>query len=434
MQVTYGQIVKKDNRMKYLNLQQFWEQLRKNRFFTFLSLFGMSIPVMVIMIMVLKVEMSINPGGPEKNNDEMLFIRQVKINGKDGAEAWGGVPLNIIEDHFRPLAAPNSLAFSATGSATFFKNSQARDLSLRYANADFWKVFDFRFFHGHPFNEKDVEEKHNVAVISGSLARKLFGKKDALGTTMAINGEVYRITGVVEAVGSLSRNTYAQIWLPYTRRNNSPVNADYSHTGAYDVTFRSTENWTEEQIQQQVGQVNERLNNLNGDQELIFAGPAPADEIYFRGYRDPEEYGGLWMSYLGMAGKALLILFLPALNLVSINMTRIQERSQEIAIRKAFGATRRNLALQVMAENIVLTFLGGVMGLIMAYAVATGFKEQVFTAWFINNPSEVSLQLNYGVFFILIGVSLIFSVLSGLIPAMRISRLQPAYVLKGGVL
>jgi putative ABC transport system permease protein len=212
------------------------------------------------------------------------------------------------------------------------------------------------------------------------------------------------------------------------------VNADYSHTGAYDVTFRSTENWTEEQIQQQVGQVNERLNNLNGDQELIFAGPAPADEIYFRGYRDPEEYGGLWMSYLGMAGKALLILFLPALNLVSINMTRIQERSQEIAIRKAFGATRRNLALQVMAENIVLTFLGGVMGLIMAYAVATGFKEQVFTAWFINNPSEVSLQLNYGAFFILIGVSLIFSVLSGLIPAMRISRLQPAYVLKGGVL
>ena len=419
--------------MKYLNIQQFWKQLRKSRFFTFLSLFGMSIPVMIIMITVLKVEMSIEPGGPEKNTDEMLFLQQIKIKGEDGAEAWGGVPLNIIENHFTPMAAPNSLAFSATGSTTLFESRKVRELSLRYTNADFWRVFDFRFLYGHPFREKEIKEKSNVAVISVNLARELFNQKEAQGKTLHINGQIYRIVGVVENVSSLARNTYAQVWLPYTRRDNSPVDNNYSHTGAYGVAFKSSEDWPKEHIRQQVGEVNSRLNNLNGDQEMIFAGPAPAAEIYFRGYRDPESYDGLWMSYLGIAGKALLILFLPALNLISINMTRIQERSQEIAIRKAFGATRKNLALQVMAENIVLAFLGGVMGLIMAYAVANGFKEQVFTAWFIDNPSDVALQLNYGIFFILIVVSLIFSVLSGLIPAMRISRLQPAYVLKGGV-
>lgn len=421
--------------MKYIHLQQFWEQLRKNRFFSFLSLFGMSIPIMIIMIMVLKVEMSIHPGGPEQQNEEMLFLNQVKINKHEGGHAWGGVPLDWIEKHFRKALPPNSLAFSATGSASFFDQHQARDLSLRYTNASFWQVFDFHFLRGKAFSATDVKEKNNVVVISRSLRDQLFEDHQTIGSTIELNGHIYRIIGVVDDVNALARNTYAQIWLPYTQRNNPNNSLNYRHAGAYSLTFKQVDGLSREDIKQKVNEITHRLNQLSGeDRELIFAGPASAAEIYFRGYRDPERYEGIWMSYLGIAGKALLFLFLPALNLVSINLTRIQERSQEIAIRKAFGATRNDLAFQVLTENVLLTLLGGAIGLMLAYGAALLFKDQIFTHYFIQAPNQVMVQLNYSLFFVLLGVSMIFSILSGLIPALRISRLHPAYVLKGGAL
>jgi putative ABC transport system permease protein len=65
----------------------------------------------------------------------------------------------------------------------------------------------------------------------------------------------------------------------------------------------------------------------------------------------------------------LLFMLLPALNLVNLNSSRIMERSSEIGVRKAFGATSSTLALQFIVENIVLTLLGGALGLILAYGV-----------------------------------------------------------------
>jgi len=421
--------------MKYIHFKQFLEQFRQNRFFSFLSIFGMSIPVMIVMIMILKVDMSIHPGGPERNNEEMLFLNQIKINEKSGKQSWGGVPLGWIEKHFRKIAPPNSLAFSALGSTTMFPGHQAMDLTLRYTNADFWQVFDFHFLRGNAYSAEDIREKNNVVVISRSLKDRLFDENDVTGSTIEFNGQVFRVIGVVKDVTSLARNTHAQIWLPYTQRNNAPFHPGYDQAGAYSLAFRATNGWSKEAIRQQVGEIHHRLNQLSGEEkQLIFAGPASAADIYFRGYRDPEAYEGVWMNYLGIAGKALLLLFLPALNLVSINLTRIQERSREIAIRKAFGATRKKLALQVMTENVVMTLIGGFIGLLLAYGAALFFKEQVFSSYFIGNPGQVMVQLNYGAFIILLGVSLIFSILSGLIPSLRISRLQPAHVWKGGAL
>jgi len=422
--------------MKYIHLKQIREQLRQNRFFTFLSLFGVSIPVMIVMIMIVKVELSINPGGPEKDNDQMLFLSRTKVR-MEGDRAIGYVNLGIIEKYFSEIAPEGSLAFSRSTLTPVFLENEVLDVPIRYTNADFWDIFDFRFVEGSHYNHEKVRNKDNVVVISRNLRRKLFGMQDAVGETMELEGETYRVIGVVEDVTSLALNAYSEVWLPYTIKSFKSLDPGEiaKSAGGYRVTFRASEDWDFDQIQSDVERVRSRLNQINGEQaEILFGGPAPAAESYFRGFRDPETYEGNLLNYLALAGKALLILFLPALNLMSLNLTRIQERSQEIAIRKAFGATRKRMAFQIMGENAVLTILGGLTGLMMAYGVMYFFKDQIFAGFFIRNADQATIQINYVAFLLVMGVSLVFSILSGLIPSLRISRLQPAYVLKGGEL
>ncbi|MBS3807331.1 MAG: ABC transporter permease [Bacteroidales bacterium] len=423
--------------MKYRHFKQFLEQLGKNKFFTFLNLFGISIPLMIIMLMILQIDLSIHPSGPEENNDQMLFVNATRIKSSSGGYARGKVHLDIIEKYFKHQVPEETMAFSTVSSATRFETNSVMDIPLRYTNSAFWQVFNFHFLEGRSYTRENVKQGDQVIVISRKIRQQVFDNKKAVGKTLQLNGHTCRVIGVVEDVSSLGRNTYAQVWMPYTLRSNPPFNPRGmgSATGDYTLTFKTTEDWDFQDVREHVATVGSKLNNIMGeDREFIFGGPSKAAEIYFRGYRDPESYSGLLSSYLGVAGKILIILLLPALNLVSLNLTRIQEKSHEIAIRKAFGATRQNLVVRVMLENSVLTLIGGIIGLFMAYGVAIAFKSYIFSSYYVETPAQAIVQMNYSVFFVLILVSLTFSVLSGLIPSMRISRLQPAYVLKGGAL
>lgn len=421
--------------MKQINLKQIIDQFRKNKFFSFLSLFGISIPIMIVMIIVLQVDLSIHPGGPEKDNDEMLFIHRTKIHWDHGGHGVGGVHQGIIEHYFREIAPPGCLAFSYGSSKTLYREKEVLDIALRYTNAGFWQLFDFNFLQGRSYSLSNVKNGDNVVVISSDIRDKLFDEGEVVGQMLELGEKTYRVIGVVEEVSSICRNTYAQIWLPYTLGINLSKEIDLNATGRFMVTFKSTDEWDFKTIKQQVAGVRSKLNNMNDENvELIFGGPATADEIYFRAARDPEKYEGTFINYLGIAGKALLILFLPALNLVSLNLTRIQERSHEIAIRKAFGATKKNMAWQVMVENALLTVMGGLIGLALAYIGVMFFKEQIFSQYFVGDATQVMVHMNYTIFIAALLISLFFSLLSGLIPSLRISRLQPAYVLKGGEL
>jgi putative ABC transport system permease protein len=126
-----------------------------------------------------------------------------------------------------------------------------------------------------------------------------------------------------------------------------------------------------------------------------------------------------------LAIGALLFMLLPALNLINLNTSRILERSSEIGVRKAFGASSRTLVGQFVVENLVLTLVGAGIGLALA-------------AWLLQaiNASGViqyaQLSLNYRIFGWGVLLAMIFGLLSGVYPAWRMSRLHPVQALQGG--
>jgi putative ABC transport system permease protein len=125
-------------------------------------------------------------------------------------------------------------------------------------------------------------------------------------------------------------------------------------------------------------------------------------------------------------GLALGFMLLPAINLVSISLSRIYERSSEIGVRKAFGAASRSLAWQFIFENVVLCVVGGLVAFVLAGVALAAFNAS-------GVMSHTDLSLNVRVFLVGLALAIFFGVLSGAYPALRMSRFHPVDALRGGI-
>jgi len=136
-----------------------------------------------------------------------------------------------------------------------------------------------------------------------------------------------------------------------------------------------------------------------------------------------EEQSGVVIALTAISIFVLLVMLLTTLNLVNINITRIMERSSEIGVRKAFGASSRTLVYQFIVENLILTFLGGLIGIILSIVII----RLINSADLIDN---VVLSVNTTVLVLAVLICLVFGVLSGVYPAWRMSRLNVVTALK----
>src|SRR5207237_1364281 len=127
-----------------------------------------------------------------------------------------------------------------------------------------------------------------------------------------------------------------------------------------------------------------------------------------------------------LIGAGVLFMTLPALNLITLNLSRTFERASEIGVRKAFGAPKRALMSQFVFENIVITVVGGVIGFVLA----------IFTIQALNSMSflpDMRFDLNLRIFGYGMLMAVFFGVFSGVYPAWRMARMNPVNALRGGV-
>ena len=159
-------------------------------------------------------------------------------------------------------------------------------------------------------------------------------------------------------------------------------------------------------------------STLSGGADTLFE--STSRELLSDGNR--ESHPLLLGAILG--ALALLFMTLPALNLVNINLSRILERVSEIGVRRAFGAPRRALVAQFLVENVVLTLIGAVLGLVLAAATLAALNRSGVVPY-------SDFAINFRVFGWAVGLSLAFAVLSGVLPAWRMARLDPVAALSG---
>lgn len=402
-----------------------WKVLLRRKFFTFISLFGISFTLMILMVATAMLDHVNGSVAPETRIDRMLFINFIKMKGKDGNMTV--LPsYHYLQTYVAKMKTPEKISYN-TGfkSVNTYVNNKRLDLDLKYTDAPFWEILEFKFLEGKPFNQQDVDQANRVAVISRNTSTQYFGAgQPAVGKYIEVNNEKFRVGGVVEDVPITRLHSYAHIWVPFTTTTDDLKNT--SLTGDFMAILLAPTAGDIPKVQEEYHQITKQVklpdpkhfDKFSSNADGILEGMVR--EIF--GDSDNNRMG---VFYAVLALVIFLFMLMPTINLVNINVSRILERSSEIGVRKAFGASSQTLIGQFLVENIFLTLLGGALGFLLSEVVLIIISDSGLIP-------HAQLGLNFRVFGIGVGLSLVFGLISGVFPAYKMSRLQAVEALKGG--
>ena len=190
---------------------------QRKKFFTFISLFAISVTLMVLMVVVAILDSMFGPNPPETRQDRILGIFSIHMTNGAGTSTWDGVPGYKFLDRFA-RGTSNVEKMSIMGqsySASFYHRGEKIKCYAKSTDSAFWGILDFTFVEGSPYTEDDIRNSRSVAVINESTRNKLFGKGPAIGQTFKLAAEQsFRVIGVVKDVPFLKQISFSDIWVP----------------------------------------------------------------------------------------------------------------------------------------------------------------------------------------------------------------------------
>lgn len=399
--------------------------LTRRKFFTFISLFGISLTLVVLMVVTALLDNAFSPRAPESRFDRVLVMYMMGIYGDRGG-ITGHPGYGFLDKYVRGLGNAEEITFfTSPERSVMYHEGRKIETHLRWTDGAYWRVLDFAFLEGGPYTEADDEGANRVAVISEEMRAKLFGGAPSIGKTFEADGQRFRVVGVVPNVPIVRFAAYSDIWVPNHAQKSSSWKRQQSGEFNAAVLARSPADFPalrRELKARLVHYVFEDPKNFH----TIVAGLDTPFEAFARSFfgRDYDPRRATLLRLIFVIA-ALLFITLPTMNLVSINLSRILERASEIGVRKAFGASSRALIGQFVFENVVLTIVGGAIGFVLSVFVlkAIGSAQLLPNAVF-----DVNLRIFlYGML-----LAALFGVISGVYPAWRMSRMQPVDALRGG--
>ena len=205
-----------------LYLKQAWTLIKQNKLFTSIYVVGTGLSIALTMTMFIIFYVKFAPIYPEYNRDRMLTIKAMKCYPKTNKESWncnGGASYYLVDKMLKDL--PHLEAIGA-GTQDFMGNNtialpdkkEVMEVNPYYADSGFWSVFSFRFLTGKPFTQADVDAGLSVAVLSESLAKRIFASTDVVGKYFTFNGKEFRVCGVVQDVSNATPDTAGDLWIP----------------------------------------------------------------------------------------------------------------------------------------------------------------------------------------------------------------------------
>ena len=202
-----------------------------------------------------------------------------------------------------------------------------------------------------------------------------------VGRTFSLNFMTFRVAGVVRSGSYLTRDSYAQLYLPYTvvPGYREPLAPQFPYVGQFKVTYLVKDAAQGKALWEEIHDIQRRINLEHKDEWKmdIWQQPTPHSRKVFQRYMN-EEFN-VWTIVRQLGLMVLVLLLVPALNLSGMIASRMESRLPEMGVRKSFGAGRRTLLGQVMWENLVLTLLGGVLGLLFAWTMLYAGRTWMFT-------------------------------------------------------
>jgi putative ABC transport system permease protein len=404
-----------------------WMVYKRRPMFTAINLLCITLTLGVLLVVAAILQNAFFPRGVEGKSPRFVQVFTMSSETADGnGQRRGPLGYRIIDRYLKPLQGKQAELVSASTTprtTSVYLPDRVVEVMMRRVDGEYWKILDFQVRDGRLPSIEDVERGRFLAVLNRSTARKLFGDAPAVGRTLDVGGQAFSVVGVVE--DAIHVNAFADLWLPITTDPSSDYRTQM--WGNYTAMLLARDEAGIPAIQAEVARQARSVafDDPKAWKTAHFWADGKVD-LFARELlgTQKQEDSGKWLLLSGIAGAMLLFMLLPALNLVNLNTGRILERSSEIGVRKAFGATGRQLVWQFVVENVLLCVAGGLLGLVFAAGALAWLERTDFIPY-------LDVEIDLAVFGWGLVLAVVFGLLSGVIPAWKMSRLHPVQALKG---
>jgi putative ABC transport system permease protein len=430
--------------MKTNYIKQAWESLKQDPMVSIISVLGTALSIFLIMIVVLMTQVKYVPFAPESNRDRILLGRSMSfsiLKSPDNVSS-GSMGEALARELFGGLKTAEKVSlfqYYDDQSLISAKNATPMVGDIKQTDDVFWQIYNFDFIAGKPYDKADFDAVLKKAVISEGAANKIFGTTDVVGRVIEVNHIAYTICGVVHNVSSLAESSYSQLWIPYSTtdaRTQAWGDDGVKLGGIFSAAIlaHSTADIPKIKAESQrrfnaynvkLKEKGYKLNDLSNPLTSFEAGINDSSNLK----PNPKHF------YTHQAMIIAILLLVPTINLSSMTQSRLRRRISEIGIKRAFGCRRISLMNNIITENLILSIVAGIIGLLLCAIFAFFFSDMLFSPdWKMNlgRPTvNFGVLLNVRTFLCAFVFCFILNLLSSIIPAWRAAHTNVVNAING---
>ncbi len=412
--------------MLITNIKAFLKFLERNKIYTAVTVIGFSVSLMFVIVLGLYVRGELSVDKFHAKGDRIYLVTNDMYGGKRSSFANPTGPW--LTDNYPDVESFTRVMTMGMNGDIEMPDGKVVATEWLLADSTFFNIFSFPLIEGNP---RDVLAAKNAAVITRSFATKIFGEADPVGKSLTVSGRDFDITGVmadfphntifppVDFVANYAR--LPEYW-------NSPDIMDTWENGSFPLFILERKG---SDIRAKNREIVEKFTPVSVFYKIGFASEmefVPLEEVYF-GEVDNNPVINLRrndtqrvMLYLGIT---LLILVVALLNYINMTVAQAGFRGKEVALKKLNGANRLSIVAQLLTESFIVTLLSFGIGVALAFAFESFFDDVLATT--LDLAGEFTLPMVAA----MAGLIVLLALVSGIIPAMMMSRFKPIEIIKG---
>lgn len=365
---------------KFSKAIKLWQD---NRLYSILMVMATALIITFCMVLYMVFVLQNGDNGAESHRSRVLYSDQgYSYNVEKNSDYGRGMSSMVAKELFGDMKGVEevSLATSYFTADDYFvgtSEENSTNRKVRFVDDAFFRIYKFDFIEGAPFTKEQSDAARNEIIITDKLAKTIFGTTDVLNKTLLIRFRDYRIVGVVKSVSSLYTHAHSDVWATFNPEDYNWRGDAGELRGAIRVAVLLEKGTSKNQVREELAKRLEFLNtkikpytfDLNVksvDEQLVVS----QDSENWKAYSFNTISTGKLLIILG-----LIILFIPTINMAGIIASQVSKRAGEIGVRKAYGATDRKVLWLFFRENLFLTIVGGILGLILSILALLLFKQ-----------------------------------------------------------
>lgn len=420
-------------------IKQILYELKNQKMVIWVSISGTALAIFLIMAIFMTDRLQNLAIAPDTNRSRILKGQGIDFYEEDSSGSSMGIHYDLAKKIYNNLDGISNLSYVGIKwqkSEVGQPGGELISIQPLFVDHEYWKMYDFEFISGSPFEKEEIEAARKIAIITESVARKLFGETNVNGRPIDVDNAPYIVKGVVKDLFPLLPDGTIGVFLNY-----SPQEQEGFGEGIFGETntrLLMKENIKADYIKAQVKKRYEDINRemMEEGQTLVYHSQPYSSEELTAGSFGSNGEPNIRFKKRTRIVMYLILLLLPAINLSSMTRSRLRNRISEIGVRRTFGAKKKNIISQIFTENLLISFIGGSIGLCISL-IFLFFLTEYFIVF--NDPYSFGSALesvnvtpviwnvfDFSVFFIAFGACFILNVLSATIPAWRASLVEPA--------